>query len=89
MCIFYRIVDSDANGGLVPRLVEYCIANKSKQIWRLMTKKLSEWYPAFTVVETREDGTTNKFFMIADVEKGIFEAHQEHPDLSQFFCHNH
>ena len=89
MGIFYTIVASDANGGLVPLLVGYRIANKSKESWRLMTKKFLEWYPAFTAVETREDGTTNKFLMIADMDKGIFEALQEHPDLSQFFCQNH
>ena len=54
-----------------------------------MKKKLLEWYPAFMVVETQEDGTTNKFIMITYMDKGIFEALQELMDLNQFFYHNY
>lgn len=54
-----------------------------------MAQKFLEWYPAFTAVETREDGVTDKFVMIADMDKGIFEALQEHPNLTQLFCQNH
>ena len=88
MGIFYTIIASDANGGLVPLVVGYHIANKSKDSWRLMTQIFLQWCPGFIAVETREDGTTNKFVMIADMDNGNFEALQECPNLSQFFCQN-